>query len=79
MLIEKTSFDPGKLRGRPSLYPFEKLNPGEKLTIPGKIPIQDLRKKVTSCIYNYKKSNGLRWTTAVRIDQDNNIVVYRIS
>lgn len=78
MEIEKFEVSPANLRGRPASYPFEKLNPGEKMLIPIEGNTQEHRKKVTYAIYYYKKQNSFKWHTAVRIE-DNNIVVYRIN
>lgn len=78
MEIEKFEVSPANLRGRPASYPFEKLNPGEKMTIPIEGATQDHRKKVTYALYYYKKQNGFDWHSAVRIE-GLNIVVYRIN
>ncbi len=78
MNIEKFEDPPANLRGRPALYPFEKLLPGEKLLIPIDGDTQEHRKKVTYALYYYKKANALLWQSAVRIEGIN-IVVYRIN
>ncbi len=82
MHIENAEIIPSKLRGRPPFYPFSGLNPGQRLIIPvpeNELPgIQNHRKRATYAIYNYKKSNTLKWVTLVRVE-GNNIVVYRLS
>jgi hypothetical protein len=78
MEIEKIEELPVNLRGRPASYPFEKLNPGEKLLIPIDGDKQDHRKKVTYALYYHKKSNNCLWQSAVRVEGIN-IVVYRIN
>lgn len=80
MIIEKVNNMPDELRGRPSTYPFKELLPGHKLIVPhdNEPDLEYLRKKIGSALYQYKKSNNLKWKTAVRIELGN-ISVYRIS
>lgn len=78
MNIEKFDISPVNLKGRPASYSFDKLNPGEKLSIPIDGDKQDCRKKVTYALSYYKRSNSIIWHSAVRIEGEN-IVVYRIN
>lgn len=79
MKIEKATEMPDSFIGRPSTYPFRDLLPGFKLSIPCEDPDEDyFKRKVGSALYQYKKSNHLRWKTAVRLE-NGEVCVYRIS
>ena len=79
MKIEKATNMPDIFRGRPTTYPFRDLKPGFKLTIPCEdIDEQYFKRKVGSALYQYKRSNHLKWKTAVRLE-NGEVCVYRVS
>lgn len=79
MKIETTTMpDNLKLRGRPMKYPFDKLNPGQRIVMKIKKDARKERQRIVQACYQYKKTNHLRWITASLIDGDN-IVLYRVS
>lgn len=79
MKIETTSIPNNlKLRGRPMKYPFDKLNPGQRIVMPIDKDARKERQMIVQACYQYKKSNRLKWVTASSIEGDS-IVLYRIS
>jgi hypothetical protein len=79
MKVEKTEIpDSLKLRGRPMKYPFDKLNPGQRIVMPIQNDSKKERRMLVQACYQYKKFNSLKWVTASLIE-GNNIVLYRIS
>lgn len=79
MKIETTSIpDNLKLRGRPLKYPFDKLNPGQRIVMRIVKNAKKERQMLVQACYQYKKTNALRWITASMIEGDN-IILYRIS
>lgn len=79
MKIETTTMpDNLKLRGRPLKYPFDKLNPGQRIVMRIEKDSKKERQKIVQACYQYKKSNNLRWVTASSIEGEN-IIIYRIS
>lgn len=79
MEIENTSELPDIKRGRPIIYPFDKIGPGQNLTIPASgSPLKEKRLSVANSLNYYKKQNSLTWTSLVSLEGEN-IVVYRIN
>ena len=81
MIIENTTEMPVVKTGRPNIYPFEKLLPGQKLIIdPAEFgeKITLLTKKVSTALYHYKRNNKLNWMTAIRTKKGL-IFVYRVN
>lgn len=79
MKVESTLIpDNLKLRGRPLKYPFDKLNPGQRIVMKIMKDAKKERQRLVQACYQYKKSNSLRWVTASLIEGDS-IVLYRVS
>lgn len=78
MDIEKTIELPEIKRGRPIIYPFDQLKPGEHLKIHCYTPLKQKRIAVANSLNYYKRQNGLTWSSLVNIEGQN-IVVYRIN
>lgn len=79
MKVETTAIPNNlKLRGRPFKYPFDKLNPGQRITMKIIKDAKKERQKLVQACYQYKKSNSLKWVTASLIEGDS-IVLYRVS
>lgn len=79
MKIETTPIpDNLKLRGRPLKYPFDKLNPGQRIVMKVEKDAKKERQMIVQACYQYKKTNRLRWVTASLIEGDS-IVLYRVS
>lgn len=76
MEIEKSASWPEIKRGRPIIYPFEKLLPASKMTIQGTGDLTKLRVSVFNSLAYYKQKNGLIWDSRVLIEGEN-IAVYR--
>lgn len=72
----------GNIRGRDNKYPFKELRIGSCMTFPppdSEIPnISKFRSRISTALYQWKKYNGHKWKTAVRIEGEN-VLVYRIS
>ena len=76
MEVEKSTEFPDIKRGRPIIYPFEKLEPNTKITIPGNEDLKNQRLSVVNSLNYYKRVNALQWQTVVVIEAGN-IVAYR--
>lgn len=78
MDIQKIEIQPDIKPGRPGIYPFNYLKPGEKLIIPGNEDLTAHKLSVRASLNYFKKSNAFNWHTVVTIE-DNNIVAYRLT
>lgn len=79
-MIENAEKLPEKTIGRPLFYPFDQLNAGQKLTIEPKNneDLKELRKKIASSLFHYKRNNGFTWLSVTRTEAGN-IVIYRLN
>ncbi len=81
MSIENCTNLPEKSIGRPLSYPFGELKPGQMLTVkPGdyNLTLKELRQKIASSLFHFKRNNGHTWDSAIRT-KNGNIIVYRLN
>lgn len=79
MKIKNTTKPPVIKQGRPIIYPFDKIGPGQQLTIDGTgSSLKQKRQSVANSLKYYKDKTASKWDSVVTLEGFN-IVVYRLN